>query len=123
MCFDVIGFSKDNINTRKDLDDLCNCPLMEPQINTKENLKRTWAPYCLKPEERKEILKWLKKLKFPDHYASNIKRAINVSTGKLNGLKSHDYHIIIERLMPVMLRGYFDADMWKIFAELNYFYR
>jgi hypothetical protein len=25
--------------------------------------------------------------------------------------------------MPVMLRGYFDADPWKIFIELNYFYR
>jgi hypothetical protein len=25
--------------------------------------------------------------------------------------------------MPVMLRGYFDADLWKIFIELNYFYR
>jgi hypothetical protein len=53
----------------------------------------------LKPAERKEILKWLKKLKFPDRYAANIKRAVNVGTGKLNGLKSHDYHIIMERLL------------------------
>jgi hypothetical protein len=77
----------------------------------------------LKPTERKEILKWLKKLKFLDRYASNIKRAVNISNGKLNGLKSHDYHIIIERLMPVMFCGYFDADLWKIFVELSYFYR
>jgi hypothetical protein len=38
-------------------------------------------------------------------------------------LKSHDYHIIIERLMSVMFRGYFDVDLWKIFTELSYFYR
>jgi hypothetical protein len=25
--------------------------------------------------------------------------------------------------MPVMFCGYFNTDMWKIFAELNYFYR
>jgi hypothetical protein len=25
--------------------------------------------------------------------------------------------------MPVMFRGYFDANLWKVFAELNYFYR
>jgi hypothetical protein len=25
--------------------------------------------------------------------------------------------------MPVMFRGYFDADLWKKFAELSYFYR
>jgi hypothetical protein len=41
------------------------------------------------------------KLKFPDHYASNIKRPVNGTTGKLNGMKSHDYHTIIERLMSI----------------------
>jgi hypothetical protein len=38
-------------------------------------------------------------------------------------LKSHDYHILIERLMPVMFCGYFNVDLYKIFTELNYFYR
>jgi hypothetical protein len=73
MCFDVTGFSKDNINARKGLATLCNRPSLEPKINAKGNLKRPRAPYCLKPAERKEILRWLKKLKFLDHYASNIK--------------------------------------------------
>jgi hypothetical protein len=73
MCFYITGFSKDNINARKNLANLCNCPLMEPKINAKGNLKRTRAPYCLKPPERKKILRWLKKLKFLDHYVSNIK--------------------------------------------------
>jgi hypothetical protein len=118
MCFDVTGFSKVNVNARKDLATLCNCPSLEPKTNAKGNLKRPRAPYCLKPVERKEILRWLKKLKFLDRYASNIKSAVNVGTSKLNALKSHGYHIIIERLMLVMFHGYFDADLWKIFAEL-----
>jgi hypothetical protein len=62
-------------------------------------------------------------LKFSDRYTSNIKQVVNVNTCKLNGLKSHDYHIIIERLMPVMFHGYFNADLWKIFTKLSYFYR
>jgi hypothetical protein len=70
----------------------------------------------LKPTERKEILKWLKKLKFPYRYVANIKRVVNVDIGKLNGLKSHDYHIIMERLLLVMLHGYFDTDLWKMFT-------
>jgi hypothetical protein len=74
------------------------------------------------PTERKETLKWLEKLKFLDRYASNIKRAVNVGTSKLNGLKSHDYHIIMKRLLPVMLRGYLDTDLWEMFAKLRYFY-
>jgi hypothetical protein len=123
ICFKFTSFSKDNVNARKDLAALCNHHSLEPKTNAKGNLKRPQPPYCLKPVERKEILMWLKKLKFSDCYASNIKRADNVSTGKLNGLNSHDYHIIIKRLIPIMFRGYFDADLWKIFAELSYFYR
>jgi hypothetical protein len=65
----------------------------------------------------------LKILKFSNRYAANRKRAVNVGTGKLNGLKSHDYHIFIERLMLVMFRGYFKGNLWKMFVEISYFYR
>jgi hypothetical protein len=57
MCFDVIDFSKDIVNARKDLAALCNRPSLEPKTNAKENLKRPQAPYCLKPTERKELLR------------------------------------------------------------------
>jgi hypothetical protein len=73
MCFDVTGFSKDNINVRKDLAALFNRHSLEPKTNAKKNLKRSQAPYCLKPTKRKEILSWFKKLKFSYRYASNIK--------------------------------------------------
>jgi hypothetical protein len=73
MCFLVTGFLKDKVTARKDLATLCNRPSMEPKRNATGNLKRSRAPYCLKSSERKEILRWLKKLKFLDRYASNIK--------------------------------------------------
>jgi hypothetical protein len=41
MCFDVTGFSKDNVNARKDLAALCNRPSLEPKRNAKGNLKRS----------------------------------------------------------------------------------
>jgi hypothetical protein len=73
MCLDVTGFTKDNMNARKDLADICDRPNMEAKPNARGNLGRTKAPYCLKPTERKEVLRWLKTLKFPDRYATNIK--------------------------------------------------
>jgi hypothetical protein len=109
MCFDVTDFLKDNISARKDLTTLCSCHSLEAERNAKENLTRPHAPYYLKPAERKEILRWVKKLKFSNRYASNIKRAVNVNTDKLNGLNSHDCHIIIEIFMPVIFCGYFNV--------------
>jgi hypothetical protein len=123
MCLDVTGFTMDNVNARKNLPTLYDHPSLEAKPNARGELRRPKAPYCLKRIERKGVLRWLKTLKFPDHYVANIKQAVNVGTGKLNGLKSHDYHIFIERLMPVMFCGYFKPDLWKMFAELSYFYR
>jgi hypothetical protein len=68
-------------------------------------------------------MRWMKGLKFPDGYAVGLRRSVNVTTGKLTGLKSHDYHIIMKRLLPVMFRGYLDDAVWMVLAELSYFYR
>jgi hypothetical protein len=46
-----------------------------------------------------------------------------MTTGKLIELRSHDYHIIMERLLPVMFQGYFDDAIWMVLEELSYFYR
>jgi hypothetical protein len=77
----------------------------------------------LKPKEQEEILVWLTTLKFPDHYTTNIKRVVNLDMGKLIGLKSYNYHILIERILPIMFPGYFSTGLWKLLAELSYFYR
>jgi hypothetical protein len=111
MCLDVTSFMKDNVNATKDLPALCDRRSLEVKLNARGKLRRPKAPYCLKPAKRKEVLRWFKTLKFPDYYVANIKRAVNVGTGKLNGLKSHDYHIFIERFLPVIFCGYFKADL------------
>jgi hypothetical protein len=123
MCLDVTDFMKDNMNVSKDLATLYDHSLLEAETNAKGNLSRLRVPYYLNPPERKEILKWLKTLIFWDHYATKIKWAVNVSTSKLNDLKSHDYHIIIERLMSMMFFAYFKGNLWKMLAEFSYFYR
>src|SRR3954462_13147817 len=61
-------------------------------------------------------------LMFPDGYAANLKRGANLDKLKIFGLKSHDWHIWIERVMPVMLRGFIPEDEWLVLAELSYFF-
>lgn len=60
---------------------------------------------------------------FPDGYAANLRRGVNLLTMRINGLKSHDYHIWIERLLPVMVRGYLPDHVWLVLAELSNFFR
>ena len=72
----------------------------------------------------REIILWVQQqLMFPDGYATNLKRGANLDKLKIFGLKSHDWHIWIERVMPVMLRGFIPEDEWLVLAELSYFFR
>jgi hypothetical protein len=38
-------------------------------------------------------------------------------------MKSHDYHIWIERLLLAMVRGYVPEHVWLALTELSYFFR
>jgi len=123
MCFDIKGKTKDNVKARKDLAEICDWPALQISGDQAGQEKKPRAPYCLKVKDKKQIFSWLKTLKFTDRYATNIKRSVNVDNTKLIGLKSHDYHIMMERLLPVMFCGYLHADLWRMLAELSYFYR
>ena len=62
-------------------------------------------------------------MKFSDAYAANIRRGVNLLQKKIFGPKSHDYHIFIERLLPVAFHGFLPDNIWRCLAELSFFYR
>jgi hypothetical protein len=118
-CISFMDKTKDNHKARKYLALISN----RPSLELKSHSGKPRASFCLKARDRKEILIWLKNLKFPDGYATGFRRAVNLDTRKLSGVKSHDYHIFMERLLPVIFRGYLDDDVWTALAELSHFYR
>jgi hypothetical protein len=75
---------------------------MQPHRSGK-TWKRPKADFVLARKHRREVLEWMQTLMFPDGYAANLRREVNLSTLRVNRMKSHDYHIWIERLLPVMV--------------------
>jgi hypothetical protein len=73
-------------------------------------------------EDKIIILKWFKQLMFPNGFAANLRRAVNLAQRKFIGLKSHNHHIIMERLLPVALWGFIPEEVeWREIAELSFF--
>lgn len=100
--------TKDNVNARANQQKICDRPRlnMKPPTGGRRNWFKPDADFVLKKPEKMEVLKWLKHIvKFTDGYASNISKGVNLSRGKVTGLKSHDYHVWIERIMPVMVQA------------------
>jgi hypothetical protein len=116
-CMSFLGKTKDNMKAQKDLAELCNRPSLELKVTS----GKPRTSLCLKPQQWKEVMQWMKGLKFLDGYAAGLRRFMNMTIGKLIGLRSHDYHIIMERLMPVMFQSYFDDVVWMVLVELSYF--
>jgi hypothetical protein len=67
-CIDLPGKTKDNINARKDLAELYNPPTLE----LSETGGKPHATFCLKPQQRKEVMQWMKGLKFLNGYSASM---------------------------------------------------
>ncbi|XP_020866153.1 uncharacterized protein LOC110224433 [Arabidopsis lyrata subsp. lyrata] len=96
--------SKDGLNARKDLEHLGIRKDLHPRIQG----KRTYlpaAPWSLSKKEKKNLCSRLVDFKGPDGYCSNIAKGVSVDECKVTGLKSHDYHVLMQQLLPVALKG------------------
>ena len=62
-------------------------------------------------------------MKFPDGYVSNLGRCVDLSGNKLYGMKSHDCHIFMQRLIPIAFRELLSANVWQALTELSIFFK
>ncbi|XP_047321118.1 uncharacterized protein LOC124925192 [Impatiens glandulifera] len=116
----VKGTTKDNINTRKDMFKICNRP--ELHIDPQSSCMRTKkVAYTLTRDENRIICQWLKSLKFPDGYVSNLSRCIDRDETKLIELKSHDCHVCLERLMSISFKKLLPKFVWGTLTDVSNF--
>ncbi|KAL0558688.1 hypothetical protein IC582_003268 [Cucumis melo] len=101
---DINGKSKDGYNARKDLQDMN----IRHDLHPVERESRVYLPpalHTLSKLEKQLFCKRLYELKVPDGYSSNISNCVSVEETKVMGLKSHDYHVLMQQLLPVVIRG------------------
>ena len=58
----------------------------------------------LSRKEKKIVLQTLAYLKVPKGYCSNFRNLVSMEELKLRGLKSHDYHALMQQLLLVAIR-------------------
>ena len=118
--FNIPGKTKDTVNARLDLQDLRIRSELHLQV-TSRGLIKPPASYVLNQSERKSFCDWLKMVKFPDNYASNIGRWVRDDT--ITGLKSHDCHVLLEILLPVGIRPYLPPNVCDVVLDLCGFFK
>ncbi|XP_058758797.1 uncharacterized protein LOC131632049 [Vicia villosa] len=114
--------TKDNEKAREDLAELCIRGDLELQPLENGKNGKPKASYTLTKSEAKLVCKWLKELRMPDGYASNLSRCANVENGTVHGMKSHDCHVFMECLLPIAFHSLPDL-VWKPLTELSRFFK
>ena len=81
------------------------------------------AVYTLDKEGRAILFNWVKCLKFPDGYVSNLGGLPNTNVKRLFEMKSHDCHVFMQRLMPSAFRELLPNNVWQALIELSLFFK
>ncbi|XP_035540218.1 uncharacterized protein LOC118344206 [Juglans regia] len=118
----IPGKTKDNINSRRDLEIF----QFRKELHLKVQGERVTMPhaqYTLHGHERNKFCEWLANVKFPDGFASNISHCVSIRDCKISGLKSHDCHVFLQRLLPIAVGGYLRTNIALALTELSTFFK
>ncbi|XP_060959377.1 uncharacterized protein LOC133030600 [Cannabis sativa] len=107
VCDSILGTlldndkSKDTTNARQDLKNMRIRQSLWIFEDVRKRLLKPHAPYVLTANDKQLFCKFLKDVKLPDGFCSNLKK--KVTNDNIVGLKSHDCHVIMQRLLPVCI--------------------
>ncbi|XP_065878103.1 uncharacterized protein [Euphorbia lathyris] len=116
----IEGKTKDNAKARKDVALFCKRHelAMDPITN-----KYPKACYTLTQIQKEAVCDWVKQLKFPDGYGSNLGRRVDGKKSRLFGMKSHDCHVFMQRFLSIALHELLPKNVWETITELSCFFK
>ena len=92
----VPGKRKDSKKSRLDLPNICS----RSELHIKINGQVPVPIFRLSSEKKSVLFNWVaSEVKFPDGYVSNLSRCVEKGQ-KFSGMKSHDCHVFMQRLLP-----------------------
>jgi hypothetical protein len=122
IVMDVKGKTKDNMKARLNIALFCNCKNME-LVCDGSWVAKPRASFVLEKKTQLLVYKWLKSLFFPNGYASNISRLVNMEEYRLYGMKSYDYHVFMQTLILLAYRVLLLKGIWDALMEISHFFR
>ncbi|KAK1680551.1 hypothetical protein QYE76_041399 [Lolium multiflorum] len=136
ICDSIVGTllnipskTKDSSNARIDCATLNVNRHLQLDRNDKVNkgkekhYKFRGAEFTLPMPKRRLFCEYLRGVMFPFGFASNIANCLNAEGNKLQGLKTHDCHILLQRLLAIGIKDLVKPNMYNVIAELGRFFR
>ncbi|XP_057771556.1 uncharacterized protein LOC130992829 [Salvia miltiorrhiza] len=128
VCDNIIGTllndpykSKDTPNARLDLQDL-NIRKELWLRKRNEKFVKPHANYTLSKVECVKFCDFIKSIRLPDGYASNISRCV-MSSNTLGGMKTHDCHVLLQKILPAAILPFLEKKIRVALIEVSQFFQ
>ena len=86
-----------------------------------DQLRMPHASYVLSPADKAKVLRVLQSLRTPTNYVSALHKKI--SKGKLSGLKYHDFHVLLQQILPICYRKVSNKALARAIIRLSRVFR
>ncbi|GKD52293.1 uncharacterized protein Tco_1281269 [Tanacetum coccineum] len=104
LLLNILGKTKDGINARKDMVSWGIRLKLAPVENDKKCTYLPPACYTMSKAEKTQFCKCLHDIKVPSGYSVNIRSLVSMKDYKLQGMKSHDCHVLMAHMIPIVIR-------------------
>jgi len=122
ILLDVKGKTKEGLNLHLDLVNLGIRQELHPITQPNGKYLLLVASYNLNLEEKHAICVWLKTLKVPSRFCSNIWSLVSMKDLTLTNYNSHDCHVMLTTFLPIAIRAIKLVFVKMAITRLCYFF-
>ncbi|GJW64752.1 hypothetical protein Tco_0116636 [Tanacetum coccineum] len=115
--------SKDTLKARQDLETLRVRKELWLVKKPNGKFEKPHPKYSFTAENRKRFCKFIKGVRLPDGFGSNFKQKVTADDNNITGMKSHDCHIMMHRLLPYGVQRYLPKNIAAPIIELCLFFK
>ncbi|GKC61123.1 hypothetical protein Tco_1088721 [Tanacetum coccineum] len=115
--------SKDTIKARQDLKDWGIRKELWLVDKGSGKFEKPHPKYSFTPDKRNFFCQFIKGVRLPDGFGSNFKKKVTADDNNIAGMKSHDCHIMMQRLLPYGVQQYLPKDISPAIIELCLFFK
>jgi hypothetical protein len=123
ILLDIKTNTKDGLRSRLDLVDQDIRteihPTPAPQTGKVDILS---ASYNLTRDERRVMCQWLRNVKVPTGFSSNIKSLVSMKDLTITSFNAHDYHVMLTVFLPIVIRAIQLEYVKMVITRLGYFF-
>ena len=114
----IEGSTKETDKAREDLEDMNIRSQFWLKLGPNKGTLKPFCTYVLMKDEAKLFYDYVRTVKLPDGYGSNIAQRVT-DNNKLFGMKSHDSHVLLQKLLPAGILTLLTAQVRGTLMELS----